>query len=158
MSESTAIRQRSAAWIPWVAALLGFAFQVIWFSSQFGAITAKVEDAERRVAFIEQNGSPVVQAVRTEVSINSRRLTNLEELYGAKVSNLLTDNASQNERLNLIQGEVDSLRQWRTAHARDDGSVDGRLIMLDRQLQQLQADHSTLTREVASIPRPRPHN
>lgn len=132
-----------AAWIPWVAALLGFGFQVIWFSSQFGSLVARIEEVERRIAFIEQNGSPVLQAVRAEVAINSRRLTNLEELAGAKVSVLLTDSARQAEKLSKLQGDVDSLVQWRLVRIRDDGNADSRIAAVERQLQQIQAEKVT---------------
>jgi hypothetical protein len=153
MSETSAPRPRGATWIPWVGALLGFVFQGSWFSSQFGAVTAKVEEAERRVTTLEQNGSPMVQATRTEVSINSRRLTNLEEAYSAKVSNLFTDNASQNERVRLALDELDNLRRWRLEHVRADGQMEGRIGALDHQLQLLQADHATLMRDAAANPR-----
>lgn len=145
----------SSAWIPWVAALLGFGFQVIWFSSQFGSLSARIEESERRVAAIEANGSPVVQALRTEVSINSRRIGNLEDQYFSKVSNLLTDNAAHGERLNNLQTEMESLRQWRLAHVEEDGKAVGRLNEVDRKLQQLQAEQAVLLRETAAIPRPR---
>ncbi|HEY2617689.1 MAG TPA: hypothetical protein VGI78_10160 [Acetobacteraceae bacterium] len=42
----------STNWIPWVAALLGFGFQIVWFSSQFGSVSARIEESERRVAAI----------------------------------------------------------------------------------------------------------
>jgi hypothetical protein len=96
----------STNWIPWVAALLGFGFQIIWFSSQFGSLSARIEESERRVAAIEQNGSPVVQAIRTEVSINSRRIGNIEDQYSTKVSGLLTDNAAQIEQLKHMRGDM----------------------------------------------------
>ena len=80
MSEIESFRGTPSVWVTWVAALLGFGFQVIWFSSQFGSLSARIEDAERRVALIEENGSPVVQGVRTEVTINGRRITTLEDL------------------------------------------------------------------------------
>jgi hypothetical protein len=156
MSETaTTMRPASSAWIPWVAALLGFGFQIIWFSSQFGSLSARIEESERRVAAIEQNGSPAVQAIRTEVSIDSRRVGNLEEQYFAKVGNLLTDNAAHNERLNHIQSEMDSLRQWRIAHVGDDSNMNGRLVAIDNRLQQFEAGQAALEREVAAIPRPR---
>jgi uncharacterized protein involved in exopolysaccharide biosynthesis len=152
----TATRPVSAAWIPWVAALLGFGFQIIWFSSQFGSLSARIEESERRVAAIEQNGSPAVQAIRTEVSINSRRIGNLEDQYFSKVGNLLTDNAAHNERLNNLQSEMESIRQWRLSHMADDGATGGRVATLDHQLQQLQAEQAALAREVANLPRAKP--
>lgn len=151
----TAPRPRGATWIPWVAALLGFGVQIIWFSSLFGAISARVEDAERRISSIEQNGSPVVQGLRTEMSINTRRLATLEDQYATKVSSLLTDTAAQTERLNLIKSEVESLRQWRIAHVQADGSIDGRLVALDRQLQQMQTEHNALAHDIGAATRPR---
>jgi chromosome segregation ATPase len=157
MSETgTTARPSSTTWIPWVAALLGFSFQIIWFSSQFGSLSARIEESERRVAAIEQNGSPAVQAIRTEVSINSRRIANLEDQYFSKVSMLLTDNAAHNERLNNLQSEVESLRQWRLTHVGEDGNVGGRVAALDRRLQQFEAAQAALEREVAAMPHPRP--
>ena len=156
MSETaTTMRPTSAGWIPWVAALLGFGFQIIWFSSQFGSLSARIEESERRVAAIEQNGSPAVQAIRTEVSINSRRIGNLEDQYFSKVSNLLTDNAAHNERLNNLQNEMESLRQWRLAHVGDDGNTSGRLAAIGHRLEQLEGVQAALERDVAAIPRPR---
>ena len=96
-----------------------------------------------------------MQAIRTEVSINSRRIGNLEEQYFAKVSNLLTDNAAHNERLNHLQSEMDSLRQWRVSHVGDDANMDGRLAAIDHRLQQFEAEQAALERELAAIPRPR---
>jgi hypothetical protein len=148
----------STSWIPWVAALLGFGFQVIWFSSQFGSLSARIEDSERRVAAIEQNGSPTVQAIRTEVSINSRRIANLEDQYVTKVGNLLTDNAAHTERLNSLQTEMEALRQWRINHVGEDGNAQGRVAALERQFQQLQADQEALTKEVNALPHPRPRS
>ena len=156
MSDTTGTRAASTAWIPWVAALLGFGFQIIWFSSQFGSLSARIEDSERRVQAIETNGSPVVQAIRTEVSINSRRISSLEELYGTKVSSLLTDNAAQAERLRHLKGNMDSLLQWRVSHIGEDANMDGRLAGIDHQLQQLEAQQTTLVRDLAAIARPRP--
>lgn len=156
MSDTAGTRAASTTWIPWVAALLGFGFQIIWFSSQFGSLSARIEESERRVQAIEQNGSPVVQAIRTEVSINSRRIANLEDQYGTKVSNLLTDNATNAERLNHIQSDLDSLREWRLTHIGADSNMDGRLAGFDRQLQQLQLEQANLIRENAATPRPRP--
>jgi hypothetical protein len=155
MSDTAGTRTTSTTWIPWVAALLGFGFQIIWFSSQFGSLSARIEESERRVQAIEQNGSPVVQAIRTEVSINSRRIANLEDQYGTKVSGLLTDNAAHADRLNHMQGNLDSLLQWRLSHIGDDSNMDGRLAELDRQLQQLQAEQATLAREISAAPRSR---
>jgi hypothetical protein len=66
MSDTAGTRTASTTWIPWVAALLGFGFQIIWFSSQFGSLSARIEESERRVQAIEQNGSPVVQATRKD--------------------------------------------------------------------------------------------
>src|SRR6516165_12744162 len=106
MSDAPPARSTSGSWIAWVAALLGFGFQVVWFSSQFGSLSARIEESERRVQAIEQNGSPVVQAIRTEVSINSRRIANIEELYGTKVSGLLTDNAAHTEQLSRLQADL----------------------------------------------------
>ncbi|HET7880610.1 MAG TPA: hypothetical protein VFL55_06965 [Acetobacteraceae bacterium] len=140
----------SNAWIPWVAALLGFGFQIVWFSSQFGALSARIEDADRRVQSIEQNGSPTVQAIRTEVSINSRRLGNIEDQYATRVASLLSDNAAQNERIGRLQQDVESLKQWRLAHATDDSNSDGRLGALDRQIQQIQAEQSNLIRDLTA--------
>jgi hypothetical protein len=151
----TPTRPQSTVWIPWVAALLGFGFQIIWFSSQFGSLSARIEDSERRVAAIEQNGSPAVQAIRTEVSINSRRIANLEDQYYTKVSNLLTDNAAHNERLNSLQTEMASVRQWRLAHVAEDGSTNNHVGMLDQRLQQLQSEQAALAREIASLPHPK---
>ena len=111
---------------------------------------------ERRVQAIETNGSPVVQAIRTEVSINSRRISSLEELYGTKVSGLLTDNAAQAERLRHLEGNMDSLLQWRVSHIGEDANLDGRLAGIDHQLQQLEAQQTTLVRDLAAIARPRP--
>ena len=156
MSGTNATSGSSTTWIPWVAALLGFGFQIIWFSSQFGSLSARIEESERRVQAIEQNGSPVVQAIRTEVSINSRRISNLEDQYGTKVSGLLTDNAAHTERLNHIQDDLNSLREWRLSHIGADSNMDGRLAGLDRQLQQLGMDQANLAREIAAMPRPRP--
>ena len=145
----------STNWIPWVAALLGFGFQIIWFSSQFGSLSARIEESERRVQAIEQNGSPVVQAIRTEVSINSRRIASLEDQYGTRVSGLLTDNSAQIEQLKHMRGDMDSLLQWRLAHIGDDSNMDGRLAEFERQLQQLRAEQATLVREIATTSRPR---
>jgi hypothetical protein len=145
----------STNWIPWVAAMLGFGFQIVWFSSQFGSVSARIEESERRVAAIEQNGSPAVQAIRTEVSINSRRIGNLEDQYFSKVSSLLTDNAAHNERVNNLQGEMASLRQWRLAHVGDDGNMSGRLAEIERRLQQFEAAQAAMAGEVAAIPHPR---
>ena len=156
MSDTTGTRTASTTWIPWVAALLGFGFQIIWFSSQFGSLSARIEDSERRVQAIETNGSPVVQAIRTEVSINARRISNLEEQYGTKVSGVLTDNAAHAEQLRHLQGNMDSLLQWRVSHIGEDANMDGRLAEIDRQLQQLQAQQTTLVRDLAAIPHPRP--
>ena len=156
MSDTTGTRTASTTWIPWVAALLGFGFQIIWFSSQFGSLSARIEDSERRVQAIETNGSPVVQAIRTEVSINARRISNLEEQYGTKVSGLLTDNAAHAEQLRHLQGNMDSLLQWRVSHIGEDANMDGRLAEIDHQLQQLQAQQATLVRDLAVIPHPRP--
>jgi predicted nucleic acid-binding Zn-ribbon protein len=156
MSDTTGTRTASTTWIPWVAALLGFGFQIIWFSSQFGSLSARIEDSERRVQAIEANGSPVVQAIRTEVSINSRRISSLEEQYGTKVSGVLTDNAAHAEQLRHLQGNMDSLLQWRVSHIGEDANMDGRLTEIDRQLQQLQAQQATLVRDLAVIPHPRP--
>jgi uncharacterized protein involved in exopolysaccharide biosynthesis len=136
--------------------LLGFGFQIIWFSSQFGSLGARIEESERRVSAIEQNGSPVVQALRTEVSINSRRITSLEDQYATKVSTLLTDNAAHAERLGHVQSELDALRQWRLSHVGEDGSVSGRLAAIEQQVQQLRADAAVLAKDVAAISRPRP--
>jgi hypothetical protein len=159
MSDSSGTRTPTAPastnWIPWVAALLGFGFQIIWFSSQFGSLSARIEESERRVAAIEQNGSPAVQAIRTEVSINSRRIGNLEDQYFTKVSNLLTDNAGHNERLINLQSEMESLRQWRLAHVGDDGNMAGRLAAIEHRLQQFEAAQGALEREIAAMPRPR---
>jgi chromosome segregation ATPase len=150
-------RSVSGSWIPWVAALLGFGFQVIWFSSQFGSLSARIEDSERRIALIEQNGSPVVQGLRTEVTINGRRISNLEDLYNTKISNALTQEAANNERLNHIKDDVDSLRRWQLMHTRDDGDFDGRLAAIDRELQQYEAQHKELAEQVLSLTRsPRP--
>ena len=148
MSGSEAPRPSANAWVPWIAALVGFGFQVIWFSTQFGSLSARIEDAERRVALIEQNGSPVVQGIRTEVTINGRRISTLEDLYNSKVSNALIASATHEERLGHIQSDIDSLLQWRIARGRGDGDVDGRLAALERQLQQLQAEHRTLEQHV----------
>jgi hypothetical protein len=158
MSDTTGNRTASTAWIPWVAALLGFGFQIIWFSSQFGSLSARIEDSERRVQAIEQNGSPVVQALRTEVSINSRRIANLEDQYSTRVSGLLTDNAAHADRLNHMQGDLDSLLQWRLSHIGDDSNMDGRLAEFDRQLQQLEVEQAALIREIAALPHPRPRS
>ena len=97
-----------------------------------------------------------MQAIRTEVSINSRRISNLEEQYGTKVSGVLTDNAAHAERLRHLQGNMDSLLQWRVSHIGEDANMDGRLAEIDRQLQQLQAQQATLVRDLAAIPHPRP--
>ncbi len=148
----------STSWIPWVAALLGFGFQIIWFSSQFGSLSARIEESERRVAAIEQNGSPAVQAIRTEISIDSRRIGSLEDQYFSKVGNLLTDNAAHTERLNSLQSEMEALRQWRITHTTEDGGIGGRLAALERQLQELRAEQASLVREVAGIPHPRPRS
>jgi uncharacterized protein involved in exopolysaccharide biosynthesis len=156
MSDTTGTRTASTTWIPWVAALLGFGFQIVWFSSQFGSLSARIEDSERRVQAIEANGSPVVQAIRTEVSINSRRISSLEEQYGTKVSGVLTDNAAHAERLRHLQGNMDSLLQWRVSHIGEDANMDGRLAEIDHQLQQLQVQQTTLIRDLAAIPHPRP--
>lgn len=156
MSDTIVSRPASTGWIPWVAALLGFGFQIIWFSSQFGSLSARIEESERRVQAIEQNGSPVVQAIRTEVSINSRRIANIEDLYGTKVSGLLTDNAAHTEQLNRLQSDLDSLREWRLTHIGVDSNMDGRLAGFDRLLQHIQEEHAALVREIASVPRPRP--
>jgi hypothetical protein len=155
MREAVGTRAPSTAWIPWVAALLGFGFQVIWFSSQFGSVSARIEESERRVQSIEQNGSPSVQAIRTEVSINSRRLGILEEQYATRVANLLTDNAAQNERLSRLQQDVESLKQWRLSHVGDDSNSDGRLAALDRQMQQIQAEQANLIRDLVGNQRAR---
>jgi uncharacterized protein involved in exopolysaccharide biosynthesis len=136
--------------------LLGFGFQIVWFSSQFGSLSARIEDSERRVQAIEANGSPVVQAIRTEVSINSRRISSLEEQYGTKVSGVLTDNAAHAEQLRHLQGNMDSLLQWRVSHIGEDANMDGRLAEIDHQLQQLQVQQTTLIRDLAAIPHPRP--
>ena len=141
----------SSVWVPWVAALLGFGFQVIWFSSQFGSLSARIEDAERRVALIEQNGSPVVQGLRTEVTINGRRIGNLEDLYNSKVSNALTQTAADTERLNHIKDDVDTLRQWQVSHLRDDGDLNGRLAALEREQQRLDAQHKELTQQILAL-------
>ena len=155
MREAVGTRAPSTAWIPWVAALLGFGFQVIWFSSQFGSVSARIEESERRVQSIVQNGSPSVQAIRTEVSINSRRLGILEEQYATRVANLLTDNAAQNERLSRLQQDVESLKQWRLSHVGDDSNSDGRLAALDRQMQQIQAEQANLIRDLVGNQRAR---
>ena len=155
MREAVGTRAPSTAWIPWVAALLGFGFQVIWFSSQFGSVSARIEESERRVQSIEQNGSPSVQAISTEVSINSRRLGILEEQYATRVANLLTDNAAQNERLSRLQQDVESLKQWRLSHVGDDSNSDGRLAALDRQMQQIQAEQANLIRDLVGNQRAR---
>ena len=155
MREAVGTRAPSTAWIPWVAALLGFGFQVIWFSSQFGSVSARIEESERRVQSIEQNGSPSVQAIRTEVSINSRRLGILEEQYATRVANLLTDNAAQNERLSRLQQDVELLKQWRLSHVGDDSNSDGRLAALDRQMQQIQAEQANLIRDLVGNQRAR---
>lgn len=160
MSDTAATRTAPSAaastiWIPWVAALLGFSFQVIWFSSQFGSLGAKIEESERRVQAIEQNGSPVVQAIRTEVSINSRRIANLEDQYSSKVSGLLTDNAAQIEQLKHLRADMDALLQWRLSNVGYDSDVNGRLVEFERQLQQLQAAQTTLVRPAAASPRSR---
>jgi len=146
-------RAMSSGWIPWVAALLGFGFQIIWFSSQFGSLSARIEDAERRVALIEQNGSPVVQGLRTEVTINGRRISNLEDLYNTKVSSALTQEAADNERLNHLKDDVDALRQWQLQHMRDDGGFDGRISAIDHELQQLEAQHKEIVQQVLSLSR-----
>ena len=150
MSDTAGSQKASTTWIPWVAALLGFGFQIIWFSSQFGSLSARIEDSERRVQAIEQNGSPVVQAIRTEVSIDSRRIASLEDQYGTKVSGLLTDNATNAERLNHVQSDLNSVREWRLSHIEVDSNMDGRLAGFDRQLQQLQAEQANLVRELAT--------
>jgi hypothetical protein len=153
MSGSESVRTASSVWVPWVAALLGFGFQVIWFSSQFGSLSARIEDTERRVALIEQNGSPVVQGLRTEVTINGRRITTLEDLYNSKVNGVLTEVAAHDERLKVMQADLNSIKQWQVEHIRDDGAVDGRITTLDRQLQQLAAEHRALEQEVVSLSR-----
>lgn len=157
MSDTAATRTAPSAastiWIPWVAALLGFSFQIIWFSSQFGSLSAKIEESERRVQAIEQNGSPVVQAIRTEVSIDSRRVANLEDQYSSKVSGLLTDNAAQIEQLKHLRADMDALLQWRLSNVGYDSNVDGRLAEFEHQLQQLQAAQATLVRPAAASPR-----
>ena len=150
-------RTVTGGWIPWVAALLGFGFQVIWFSSQFGSLSARIEDAERRVALIEQNGSPVVQGLRTEVTINGRRISNLEDLYNTKVSTALTQEAANNEKLNHIKDDVDTLRQWQLTHMHDDGDFEGRVGAIDRELQQLESQHKELLQQVLSLTRS-PHS
>jgi hypothetical protein len=148
----------SASWIPWVAALIGFGFQIIWFSSQFGSLSARIEDSERRVAAIEQNGSPVVQAVRTEVSINSRRISTLEDQYASKVGNLLVDNATHNERLSNRQTEIAGLRQWRLAHVEELANFGGRVGALESRFQELRAEEAALAKAAVDIPRPRPRS
>jgi vacuolar-type H+-ATPase subunit I/STV1 len=151
MSGTENFRGASSVWIPWVAALLGFGFQIIWFSSQFGSLSARIEDAERRVALIEQNGSPVVQGLRTEVTINGRRISTLEDLYNSKVSGVLTEVATHDERLKTMQADLNSLKEWQVDHIREDGAVDGRIATLDRQLQQLAAEHRALEQDVVSL-------
>lgn len=151
MSRFESGRGASAAWIPWVAALLGFGFQIIWFSSQFGSLSARIEDAERRVALIEQNGSPSVQGLRTEVTINGRRISTLEDLYNTKISNVLTDSAAHGEKLNHVQADLDAVKHWQLDHIREDGDVDGRIATLDRQIQELVTQHRALQQAVLSL-------
>jgi len=148
MSDFEGGRGTSTVWIPWVAALLGFGFQIIWFSSQFGSLSARIEDAERRVALIEENGSPSVQGLRTEVTINGRRITTLEDLYNTRVNNLLTASAKHDEVLNHVQMDLEALKHWQVDHIRDDGDFDGRIATIDRQLQQLVTEHRALQQEV----------
>jgi hypothetical protein len=122
------------------ATLASFGFQVIWFSSQFGSLSARIEDAERRVT-LEQNGSPVVQGLRTEVTINGRRISTLEDLYNSKVNSVLTEIATHDERLNHVQADLNSVKQWQVDHIRADGTVDGRIVTLDRQILQLVSEY-----------------
>lgn len=157
MSDFEGGRGLSGAWIPWVAALLGFGFQIIWFSSQFGSLSARIEDAERRVALIEQNGSPSVQGLRTEVTINGRRISTLEDLYNTKISNALTDSAAHDEMLNHVQADLEALKHWQLDHIREDGNVDGRIATLDHQLQELATEHRALQQEVLSLSRDTRH-
>ena len=153
MSDFEGGRRVAGAWIPWVAALLSFGFQIIWFSSQFGSLSARIEDAERRVALIEQNGSPSVQGLRTEVTINGRRISTLEDLYNTKISNALTDGAAHDEMLNHVQADLETLKHWQLDHIREDGDFDGRIATLDRQLQQLATEYRSLQQDVLSLSR-----
>lgn len=160
MSESAnATARMGNIWVPLGVALLGFAAQVLWFSAQFGGVTAKIDELERRVTLIEQVGSPALssmrpmvdemqrrmtgfeqgaipplQAMRAQIDINTRRTEALDHDVPVELARIGTALATQSQTITGIDREVQRLRDWRFSQTSENSSDAARDAVQDRSL------------------------
>jgi len=125
--------------IPIAVAATGFLAQVLWFSTQYGQQSAKLEELDHRIAKIESNGSPAVAGLRpqvdetlrritfletlvpdiqgqkTQVEVNARRLDQIERVVPDQIQKLFVDDALQETKLARATIEIERLRDWQVA-------------------------------------------
>lgn len=116
-----------------VAIVFGLIGQAWWLATDLSATKTSVaqlgvalqnkaehgetSDLARRISTIEQLGSPVLQGLRTQIDVNTRRLDTLEQYVPGTITKLTTQDAQQLERIIALQHEMDRLRDWRVARS-----------------------------------------
>ena len=125
--------------IPIAVAATGFLAQVLWFSTQYGQQSAKLEELDHRLAQIEANGSPAVAGIRpqvdealrrvafletlvptiqgakTQIEVDLRRIDQIERVVPDQIQKLFIDDGLQESRLSRNTIEIERLRDWRVA-------------------------------------------
>jgi chromosome segregation ATPase len=123
--------------------VIGYAW---YLAAQQGTSQNQITDLERRMATLETSGSPGVQALKTQLEINSNRLGIVEQSIGKNINDLLIQNATQDSVLKDVQGEVGRLRDWRVSETNEISEVRKSLAEIRGDITALKARADMLSR------------
>jgi hypothetical protein len=148
------VARTTSVMIPIAVAAAGFLAQVLWFSTQYGQQSAKLEQLDHRLAQIESNGSPAlagfkpqidesvrrlgaleslvptIQSETTQIEANSRRLDQIEHLVPDQIQKLFIDNALQTSGITRNTAEIERLRDWRVAQLETNAAMQRDIAVL----------------------------
>ena len=121
-----------ATWLTVGVALFG---QALWFSWQYGTLSEKVGEVERRATVIEAQGSPLAGTLKNQVDVDGRRLAEIERYVPDRLLALSISETSAETRLSNLEHAVNTLVPDRLLKIATDGATfEQRIAALEREI------------------------
>lgn len=142
--------------VPWLTVGIGLFIQMLIFSWQYGGLSTRVTENDRRLADMESHGPANMGPLKTQIEVNDHRLDAIERNVPDRVNNLAITVATQNARIESLANLMTDIDRWRDGRAAVDTNVAAQINQIMGRLQNYNPSQQQVAPPVPPLPRQAP--